>query len=242
MNTMNPTTNLSLTIPMPQIARIDVVEHLVVRVTWSAGIRAGRTDVVDLSPMINSLKHYRPLRENRMLFRTTHLVEDGRVVAWGDDDQIDMAADSVEELAEETVSADEFRDFLKTYGLTHNEAAAYLDRSRRQIENYLSGAEPIPRIFVMACFGLVARKRLFRGSLTKLARMQVVDHAPPLVAAKEPDPAPTPNIAPAGTTWNVTVGREPVVGDSLVMATGVGEFRTMTSSVGKSPVVTTGGA
>ena len=215
---------------------------MVVRVTWSAGIRAGRTDVVDLSPMINSLKLYRPLRENRMLFRTLHLIEKGRVLAWGDDDEIDMAADSVEELAEETMSADDFRDFLKIYGLTHNEAAAYLDRSRRQIENYLSGAEPIPRIFVMACFGLVARKRLFRGSLTKLARMQVVDHAPPLVAAKEPDMAPGSDVAATRTTWNVTVGGEPVVGNSLVMATGAGEFRTTTTSVGKSLVVTTGGA
>src|SRR5216684_3066355 len=102
MSTMNAITKLSLAIPMPQIAKIEVVENLVVRVTWAAGIRTGRVDVVDLSPMIELLKHYRPLRRDEDLFRTVHLIEEGRILAWGPDDQIDMAADSVEELAEET--------------------------------------------------------------------------------------------------------------------------------------------
>ena len=100
---MNATTRLA--IPMPQIAHIDVVRHLVVQVTWSAGIRAKRTDVVDLSPMINSLKLYRLLREDPELFKSVQLIEEGRILAWGNDDQIDMAADSVEELAEETMNS-----------------------------------------------------------------------------------------------------------------------------------------
>ncbi len=144
---------------MPKIAAVAVEDHLIVRATWAAGSRAGRTNVVDLSPLVHSLKHYRPLREDRALFRTLHLIEDGRILAWGDDDGIDMAADSVEELAEETMTADDLRDFLKANDLTHAEAAALLDRSRRQIENYLSGREPIPRLFVLACFGLVARRQ-----------------------------------------------------------------------------------
>lgn len=174
---MNAITRLALTIPMPKITKVEVEEHHVVRVTWSAGIRANRTDVVDLSPMINSLRHYRPLRENRLLFRTVHLIEDGRILAWGDDDQIDMAADSVEELAEETMSPDELRDFLKANKLTHSEAGALLDRSRRQIENYLSGSEPIPRVFVMACFGFVARKQFFRGPINHTSmQVQAIDN------------------------------------------------------------------
>jgi len=163
---MNAITKLALKIPLPQIARIEVIEHLVLRVTWSAGIRVGRTDVVDLSPMINSLKLYRPLREGRLLFRSAHLIEDGRIIGWGDDEQIDMAADSVEELAEETMTPDDLREFLTAYNLTHAEAAALLDRSRRTIESYLSGSEPIPRVFVLACYGLVARKQFLRGGLT----------------------------------------------------------------------------
>jgi hypothetical protein len=155
---MNVMTKLVLTIPMPRLATVEVVRHLVVRVTWSAGTRTNRIDIVDLSPLINSLKFYRPLREDRSLFRTLHLIEGGAILAWGDDDKIDMAADSIEQLAEESMTSDDFRDFLNSNGLTHAEAAALLGYSRRQIEHYLSG-EPIPRVVVMACFGLKARKQ-----------------------------------------------------------------------------------
>jgi hypothetical protein len=168
-----------LIIPMPKIARVEAKHHLNVRVEWAAGIRAGRNDVVDLSPMINTLKFYRPLRENKKLFRTVHLIEDGRVLAWGDDDQIDMAADSVEELAEEMMTPDDLRDFLRVNRLTQGEAAALLDRSRRQIANYLSGSEPIPRGFVLSCFGLIARKQLLRGPITRAqapVHVQVTDN------------------------------------------------------------------
>lgn len=164
MNVIN-----NLVIPMPRISTLQVVGRLTIKVAWAAGIRSGRTDVVDLSSMVNSIRLYRPIRDNHELFQTAHLIEDGQVVAWGDDDQIDMAADSVEELAEETMTPDDLRDFLNANNLTHNEAAERLGRSRRQIENYLSGSEPIPRVVVMACFGLIARKKqLLRGSVTKI--------------------------------------------------------------------------
>jgi hypothetical protein len=175
---MNAIARLDFTLPpMPSIARLQVVDHLIVRVEWSAGIRRGRTDMVDLSPMICTLKVYRPLRENEKLFRTVHLIEDGRVLAWGDDDEIDMAADSVEELAEETMTPDDLRNFLRDNNLTQSEAAALLDRSRRQILNYLSGDEPIPRGFVLSCFGLLARKQMLRGPITQahaVTQVQVI--------------------------------------------------------------------
>jgi hypothetical protein len=161
---LNEITNLTLSTPMPRIAALKVVEHLVIEVVWDSGFRRGRMDVVDLSPIINLLKLYRPLRNDEVLFRTIHPIEQGRVLAWGEDEQIDMPAESVEELAQETMTPNDLRDFLKTNSLTHNEAAALLDRSRRQIENYLSGKERIPRLFVLACFGLAARKQqLMRG-------------------------------------------------------------------------------
>jgi len=87
--------------PMPRIASVEVVDDLVLRISWSAGIRANRVDVVDLSPLINSLKFYRPLRKGPSLFRTVHLIEHGTIVAWGEDDEIEMAADSIEQLAEQ---------------------------------------------------------------------------------------------------------------------------------------------
>jgi len=171
---MNAIASLVVTVPMPKIANLQVVEPPVIRVTWSDGLRVGRTDVVDLSPMTDSFRLYRPIRDNEVLFRTVHLIEDGRILAWGDDDQIDMAAETIEDLAEETMTAEDLRAFLKSNNLTHAEAAALLDRSRRQIENYLSGNERIPRVFVMACFGLIARKRqLLRGPLAKISTANV---------------------------------------------------------------------
>ncbi len=175
---MNAMAKLELTIPMPKIARVEALDDLVIRVEWSAGIRVGRTDVVDLSPMINTLKLYRPIRDNQSLFRTIHLIENGRIVAWGDSDQIDMAADSVEELAEETMAPDDLRNFLRSNNLTQGEAAALLDRSRRQIANYLSGSEPIPRGFVLSCYGLMARKQILQGPLANIygkALIQPID-------------------------------------------------------------------
>jgi hypothetical protein len=175
---MNAMTRLVLTVPMPRMASVEVVRHLVIRVTWSAGIRASRTDTVDLSPLIISLKFYRTLRTDHALFRTIHLVEGGTILAWGDNDEIDMAADSVEQMAEESMTPDDFRVFLKSNSLTHTEAAAQLGYSRRQIENYLSGNELIPRVVVMACFGLTARKQVLRAvtSITqRTSQVQTID-------------------------------------------------------------------
>jgi hypothetical protein len=88
---------VNLGAPMPRLASVEAGERLVVRVTWSAGIRKSRADTVDLSPLVNSLKFYRPLRDDHDLFRTVHLFEDGTMIAWGDS-QIEMAADSIEQL------------------------------------------------------------------------------------------------------------------------------------------------
>ena len=164
---MNAIAEVELAIPMPKIAKVEVVDHLVIRVEWLEGSRAKRADIVDLSPMINTFRLYRPLRENKELFRTIHLIEGGRILAWGDDDQIDMVVDNVQDLADETMTPDDLREFLRINNLTQGEAAAWLDRSRRQIANYVSGSEPIPRGFVLSCFGLIARKQLLRGSITR---------------------------------------------------------------------------
>lgn len=209
---MNAIAEFARHIPMPKIAEIDVMDHLLIRVTWSEGIRANRTDVVDLSSMVNSMKHYRSLRGDEVLFRTAHLIENGRVLAWGDSDQIDMAADSIEELAEETMTTDDFREFLVAYSLTHSEAAAQLGRSRRQIENYLSGSEPIPRIVVLACFGLIARKQILRGPVTRVyqtkMRVQMMDNV---------------SITSATETKPVSSRRGAVTRGTLIPATNIPE-------------------
>jgi hypothetical protein len=87
-----------------------------------------------------------------------HLIEDGNAIAWGDDDAIDMSATSIERLAEEAMTADDFAEFLVRNHLSHEGAASALGRSRRAIEYYLK-IGLVPRIVALACFGYEARRK-----------------------------------------------------------------------------------
>jgi hypothetical protein len=140
--------------PIARIAKIRVVEPNTLEISWAEGARAGRTDVLDLTPLIGSYKIYRPLRGNAELFATAHLIEDGDVVAWNGPD-LEMTAELIETLAEQAMTPDDFARFLARNNLTHEAAAALLGRSRRQIEYYLQRG-PIPRIVALACFGYEA--------------------------------------------------------------------------------------
>jgi hypothetical protein len=145
---------------MPRIAKIRVVGQNTLAIDWVEGARAGRNDVLDLTPVIGSYRIYRPLRGDAVLFRTAHLIEDGDVVAW-DGPDLEMTAELIETLAEQAMSPDDFARFLERNNLTHEAAAALLGRSRRQIEYYLKRG-PIPRVVALACFGyeaLAARQR-----------------------------------------------------------------------------------
>jgi hypothetical protein len=81
---------------------IDVVLHhyaYTFTVTWAAGTRAGKTDTVPLASIIFTHEFYQPLRNNRALLSSAHVTKAGAVIAWGDDDAIDMAATTIERLA-----------------------------------------------------------------------------------------------------------------------------------------------
>jgi hypothetical protein len=143
----------------PAIESLRVVDggHRKIGVTWRAGRRRGRADIVTLSPLIDTLKFYAPIRKNSEIFETVHVIDDGYAIAWGDG-SIDMSAASVERLAEEAMTGKDFGDFLRRNCLTHQAAAAGLGRSKRQIENYLQ-YEALPRVMVLACIGYEARAR-----------------------------------------------------------------------------------
>jgi hypothetical protein len=169
---------------MPKLAAVAPAGALKVRVEWSVGSRASKKEVVDLGPLIQSLKFYKPLRRNVRLFRSVHLIRDGRAIAWGADD-IDMSASSVERLAEEAMSADELRQLMQANNLTHSELASALGRSRRQLENYLSGHH-IPRIVGLACFGYSMRKRQAESPIGELI-IQPTGQPPKVVStARQP--------------------------------------------------------
>lgn len=134
--------------PMPQILKVAAKDKLCLEVTWKDGQRRGRTDIVDLSPLVKSFKFYKPLLK-APAFATARLDDDGHAVVW--DGGIDMSAISIERLAAESMDATEFRSFMKALDLTQDQAAALLGYGRRQIAHYAQGTRPIPRIVALAC-------------------------------------------------------------------------------------------
>jgi hypothetical protein len=141
---------------LPRMADAQPLPGFVLRVTWSDGRRAGREDAVDLRPVIDSYKIFRPLRDEAF-FLTGQLGDDGEAVIWSGDD-LEISADMVLSLAEEAMAPSDFADFLVRNELTQQAAASLLGRSRRQIANYIATG-PIPRIVALACYGYEARKR-----------------------------------------------------------------------------------
>jgi hypothetical protein len=100
---MNATEKIGSSIPMPLIARVRAldVENKLVEVTWAEGMRRGRTDVVNLSPLIDKHRFYRPLRNDPILFNTVEVMDTGEAIKWAGG-SIDMSAESIERLVRAT--------------------------------------------------------------------------------------------------------------------------------------------
>src|SRR5215470_659548 len=141
--------------PLPRISEIRALPDFRLAIVWAEGSRAGRADFVDLAPVINTYKLYRLLRNNGELFQTARLVDHGKVVEWGDG-MIDMSAELIDDIANETMTPQDFASFLRRNDLTQEAAAALLGYGRRQIGNFVS-AGPIRRVVALACYGYEAR-------------------------------------------------------------------------------------
>jgi hypothetical protein len=141
--------------PLPRISEIRALPDFRLAIAWAEGSRTGRTEFVDLAPIINTYNLYRPLRNNEDLFQTARLVDGGNVIEWGDG-TIDMSAELIEDIANEAMTPQDFASFLRRNDLTLETAAALLGYSRRQIGNFASTG-PIPRVVALACHGYEAR-------------------------------------------------------------------------------------
>jgi hypothetical protein len=137
--------------PMPRLVSVAWQGAYGIAVRWAPGsAREHDAGLVDLAPLILTLKFYKPLRDNSELLETVHTIEDGSAIAWGADDAIDMAATSIERLAEEQMSSADFRAWLEQHKLTYDAAAAQLGISRRLVA-YYADERPIPRYIALAC-------------------------------------------------------------------------------------------
>jgi len=182
-------------IPVPRMATVRPLHDFVLRVKWAEGPRAGREDFVDVSPAIFSYKVYRPLRdENRFLTGT--IADDGDAVAWGDDADLMMSADTVQSLAQESWTPREFVEFLTRNNLTQEAAAALLGRSRRQIATYATKG-PIPRVIALACYGFesLRRDRFLKSTGSIIAEPPMVYAAQAPLQSEQSD-APAIHLTP----------------------------------------------
>jgi hypothetical protein len=143
---------------LPRLAKVAPQEKLSIAVTWRADSGRPQHEIVDLAPDLFTYKFYRPLWDDPKLFRTVHVTHDGTAIGWGPDDAIDMAATSIERLAEEAMTPLDFAGFLKETGLTYDAAAAQLGVSRRLVAYYAKDRE-VPRHIALACAHLLERLR-----------------------------------------------------------------------------------
>ena len=138
-------------IPLPRISEVLALAPFTVRVTWAEGSRAGRSEVVNLGPIINTYKIFRPLRKDVGLFYTVRVIEDGDAIAWNGND-LELSSQAVETLAEQAMSPGDFVGFMDRNNMTEEAVAAILGYSRRQI-GYFKTVGPIPRVVALACKG-----------------------------------------------------------------------------------------
>jgi hypothetical protein len=143
--------------PMPRLGSVALHDGMQVTVSWRSGLRAGKADIVDLAPAIMTYKLYRPLRDNAELLKSVHLTADGAAIAWGSDDAIDMAATTVERLAEETLDSSDFRAWLERHSFTYEAASAQLGISRRLV-GYYASRRRVPRYIALACLYLDSQR------------------------------------------------------------------------------------
>ena len=134
---------------LPRIRSVSFNDGYEVAVTWDAATRDGRTDAVDLAPLIFRLKFYAPLRDDRRLMATVRAIDEGTAIAWGDGD-VDMAATSVLDLAEESMTAADFSEFMTRHGFTFDRIAAELGISKR-LAGYYAAGRSVPRYIALAC-------------------------------------------------------------------------------------------
>jgi hypothetical protein len=148
---MSETDFIAVGDPLPRLAAVEPANGPTsVSVAWASGSRAGRTEVIDLAPIIYTFKVFRPLRENPALFASVRLGEWGASILWGDNPDLEVGADALEELAEETMTNMDFASFMKRHRLSLDTTAAWLGVSRRLVAYYAKERQ-IPRPIALAC-------------------------------------------------------------------------------------------
>jgi len=119
----------------------------------------GQVFCLSVLPLIRRSRVLSPLHD-AALFNQASVGEFGGCVAFGDDDNLELAADNLRARAIEQgggYSHEYLFNWMSRHGLTQQAAADALGISRRMLGYYLSGAKPLPRVVALACEGWEAR-------------------------------------------------------------------------------------
>lgn len=148
---MSETDIITVGRPLPKLAEVSPGPgRFKVAVRWASGGRTGRMDTVDLAPVIYTFKVFKPLRDGSVPFEDVQLGEWGASVVWPGHDDLDIGAETIEEMAEAAMTNADFSTFLKRNNLTLDAAAAHLGIARRLVAYYARERE-IPRYIALAC-------------------------------------------------------------------------------------------
>lgn len=134
--------------PLPRLASIEALDGRKISVNW----RSGKTQVVDLAPVIASKRLFIRLRTDDALFKTVHVNEDGNAIEWADG--AELSAVWIEQLAPVVFDNAEFRSAMDDLHMSLDGMAAALEVSRRLIADYRKD-KPIPRHIALATRYLV---------------------------------------------------------------------------------------
>jgi hypothetical protein len=129
--------------PLPRLAAAMIVGETRVSMTW----RDGHSITVDLDPVLQSHRHFIPLRGNHELFQTLRVNEDGTALEW--DDGIELSAYWIATLPAVGMDNAEFRQIMTKLGLSLDGMASQLGISRRLIAEF-RGTRPIPAYVALA--------------------------------------------------------------------------------------------
>jgi hypothetical protein len=147
---MSETKTVEVGAALPRIVNLKVLDGLKVEVAWTLPLRGREVTRIDLGPTVHTYKFYRPLRDDRAMFETAHVIDEGAAIAWGDDEALDMAATTLASLVDEVMEPADFAAFLKRCNFTYDRAAVELGISRRLVAYYASERE-VPRYIALAC-------------------------------------------------------------------------------------------
>lgn len=120
-------------------------------------------DVIQRTPSLKRLKQ-------PSVFAGAKVGEHGASVAWGGEDDLELAADNLRARAIEQaggVSHEFVWNWMARHELSLEAAAQALGVSRRMLAYYRSGAKPVPRTVALACVGWEDLKKA--GGRFKLA-------------------------------------------------------------------------